>query len=51
MIKTDSTTLTRRDVLATGAAAGAMSLAGVRPARADVDWTRFAGTTLEANLI
>ena len=51
MVNTDSKTLTRRDVLATGAAAGAMSVAGIRPARADVDWKRFAGTTLEANLI
>src|SRR3954464_4507417 len=51
MVKTDWRTLTRRDVLATGAAAGAMSAAGIRPARAAVDWKRFAGTTLEANLI
>ena len=50
MVKTDSRTLTRRDVLAAGAAAGAMSVAGLRPAQA-VDWKRFAGTTLEANLI
>jgi multiple sugar transport system substrate-binding protein len=51
MVKSDARTLTRRDVLAAGAAAGAMSAAGIRPAWAAVDWKRFAGTTLEANLI
>jgi multiple sugar transport system substrate-binding protein len=50
MAKPHSGTPTRRDVLATGAAAAA-SIAGIRPARAAVDWKRFAGTTLEANLI
>jgi multiple sugar transport system substrate-binding protein len=40
----------RRAVLATGAAAGALSLFGTGRASA-VEWKRFAGTTLEVNLI
>ncbi|WP_298954785.1 sugar ABC transporter substrate-binding protein [uncultured Methylobacterium sp.] len=41
----------RRHLLATGAAAGALGLAGLRPAAAAVDWKKHAGTTLEVNLI
>jgi multiple sugar transport system substrate-binding protein len=41
---------TRRSVLAGAAAAGAFGLSGL-PARADVNWKKYAGTKLEANLI
>jgi multiple sugar transport system substrate-binding protein len=40
----------RRRFLATSAAAGATGLAGVRPAQAEVNWKKFAGTTLNVNL-
>jgi multiple sugar transport system substrate-binding protein len=42
---------TRRSFLAGSAALGAAGLIGVRPASAAVDWKRFAGTTLEVNLV
>ena len=41
---------TRRSVLAGAAAAGAFGLSGL-PARAEVNWKKYAGTKLEANLI
>ncbi|MET0743841.1 MAG: extracellular solute-binding protein [Microvirga sp.] len=44
------TNLTRRNFLATTAAAGGLGLVGVRPAWADVNWKKFAGTTLDVNL-
>lgn len=43
--------LTRRHFLAASAAATGLGLTGVRPAWADVAWRKFAGTTLEVNLI
>ncbi|MDL2398771.1 ABC transporter substrate-binding protein [Rhizobium mayense] len=42
---------TRRHFMAGTAAVGAASLLGIRTASASVDWKRFAGTTLEVNLI
>lgn len=42
---------TRRGFMAGTAALGATSLLGVRTASAAVDWKRFAGTTLEVNLV
>jgi multiple sugar transport system substrate-binding protein len=44
---------TRRSVLAAGSAAAALGATGLRPAFADngVNWKKYAGTTLEANLI
>lgn len=42
---------TRRGFLAGTAAFGASSMLGVRLASAAVDWKRFAGTTLEVNLV
>ncbi|MEK1891303.1 MAG: sugar ABC transporter substrate-binding protein, partial [Phyllobacterium sp.] len=42
---------TRRQFLAGSAALGAASITGLKPAFANVDWKRFAGTTLEVNLI
>src|SRR6478735_6527790 len=42
---------TRRGFLAGTAALGASSMLGVRSASAAVDWKRFAGTTLEVNLV
>ncbi|OWV94132.1 sugar ABC transporter substrate-binding protein [Rhizobium sp. R693] len=42
---------TRRGFLAGTAALGASGLLGVRSASAAVDWKRFAGTTLEVNLV
>jgi multiple sugar transport system substrate-binding protein len=42
--------ISRRSVLSGSAAAGALSLTGL-PAYADVQWKKYAGTTLEANLI
>ncbi|GES49705.1 ABC transporter substrate-binding protein [Rhizobium sp. NBRC 114257] len=42
---------TRRGFMAGTAAFGAASLLGVRTASAAVDWKRFAGTTLEVNLV
>ncbi|TWB57616.1 carbohydrate ABC transporter substrate-binding protein (CUT1 family) [Rhizobium sp. ERR 922] len=42
---------TRRGFMAGTAALGAASLLGVRTASAAVDWKRFAGTTLEVNLV
>src|SRR6266436_4032106 len=41
--------ISRRAVLAGTAAAGALSLTGF-PARAEVQWKKYAGTTLEVNL-
>jgi multiple sugar transport system substrate-binding protein len=38
-------------VVALGAAAAGLGLVGQRPAKAEVNWRRFAGTTLEVNLI
>ncbi|MDR3435763.1 sugar ABC transporter substrate-binding protein [Telmatospirillum sp.] len=43
--------LTRRQFLAASAAATGLGIAGVRPAFADVNWRKFAGTTIEVNLI
>ena len=43
--------LSRRQFLATSAAATGLGLTGARPAFADVNWSKFAGTTLEVNLI
>ena len=42
---------TRRRFLAGTAALGGLGLAGVRPAFAEVDWRKFAGTKIEVNLI
>jgi len=42
--------MTRRALLAGSTAAGALSLSGL-PALSDVQWKKYAGTTLEANLI
>ncbi|MFP3543826.1 sugar ABC transporter substrate-binding protein [Rhizobium sp. SIMBA_035] len=42
---------TRRSFLAGSAAIGAAGILGVKPASAAVDWKRFAGTTLEVNLV
>jgi multiple sugar transport system substrate-binding protein len=42
---------TRRQFLAGSAAMGAAGLTGVRPAYAAVDWKKYAGTTIEVNLI
>jgi multiple sugar transport system substrate-binding protein len=44
---------TRRNVLAGGTAAAGLGLSGVRPSFADtgVNWKKFAGTTLDVNLI
>ncbi|GLS19143.1 ABC transporter substrate-binding protein [Labrys miyagiensis] len=42
---------TRRQFLAASAAMGAAGLAGIRPAFAAVDWKKYAGTTLEVNLV
>ena len=42
---------TRRQFLAGTAAAGIAGLGGIRPAFAAVDWKKYAGTTLEVNLI
>lgn len=42
---------TRRSFLAGSAAVGAVGILGVKPASAAVDWKRFAGTTLEVNLV
>ncbi len=42
---------TRRSFLAGSAAIGAAGLLGARSASAAVDWKRFAGTTLEVNLV
>ena len=42
---------TRRRFLAGSAALGGLGLAGVRPAFADVNWRKFAGTKIEVNLI
>ncbi|MDR6666116.1 sugar ABC transporter substrate-binding protein [Rhizobium sp. 1399] len=42
---------TRRNFLAGTAAIGAAGLLGIKPASAAVDWKRFAGTTLEVNLV
>ncbi len=44
-------TPTRRNFLAGSAALGAAGLVGARPASAAVDWKKFAGTTLEVNLV
>jgi multiple sugar transport system substrate-binding protein len=42
---------TRRTFLTAAAALGGAAALGIRPASAAVDWKRFAGTTLEVNLI
>ncbi|KKX33361.1 sugar ABC transporter substrate-binding protein [Rhizobium sp. LC145] len=42
---------TRRQFLAASAAIGGTALIGGRPASAAVDWKRFAGTTLDVNLV
>jgi len=42
---------TRRNFLAGASAVGIGGLLGARPASAAVDWKRFAGTTLEVNLV
>ena len=42
---------TRRRFLAGSAALGGLGLAGVRPAFAEVNWRKFAGTKIEVNLI
>src|ERR1700738_2370651 len=44
------TLVSRRAVLAGTAAAGALGLSGL-PARAEPQWKKYAGTTIEANLI
>jgi multiple sugar transport system substrate-binding protein len=43
--------VSRRTVLAGSAAAGLFGLTGSRSYAADVQWKKYAGTTLEANLI
>jgi multiple sugar transport system substrate-binding protein len=42
--------ISRRAVLAGSAAAGALALTGT-PARSEVNWKKYAGTKLEANLV
>ena len=42
---------TRRRFLAGSAALGGLGLAGIRPAFAEVNWRKFAGTKIEVNLI
>ena len=42
---------TRRSFLAASAALGGAAMLGGRPASAAVDWTRFAGKTLNVNLV
>ena len=42
--------ISRRAVLAGSAAAGALALTGT-PARSEINWTKYAGTKLEANLV
>jgi len=42
---------TRRQFLSGSAAVGMAGLAGIRPAFAAVDWKKYAGTTLEVNLV
>jgi multiple sugar transport system substrate-binding protein len=42
---------TRRQFLAGSAALSAASITGMKPAFANVDWKKYAGTTLEVNLI
>src|SRR6195256_6657571 len=44
------TLVSRRAFLAGAAAAGAFGLSGL-PSRAEVNWKKYAGTTLEANLV
>jgi multiple sugar transport system substrate-binding protein len=41
----------RRGFLAGTAALGAAGFAGLRPAHAEINWKKFAGTTLEVNLV
>src|ERR1700709_990789 len=43
--------ISRRSVLAGTAAAGLYGLTGPRAYAADVNWKKYAGTTLEANLV
>src|SRR6201991_3107008 len=43
--------VSRRTVLAGTSAAGVFGLAGSRSYAADVEWKKYAGTTIEANLI
>ena len=45
-----NTSISRRSLLAGTAAAGALSLSGF-PARADVNWKKYAGTSIEAFLV
>jgi multiple sugar transport system substrate-binding protein len=51
MSKRAWTGLTRRNVLASSAAAAALGLSGTRPAFANVDWKKFAGSKIEVNLV
>ncbi len=44
-------TPTRRKFLAGAAGLGAAGALGIRPAFANVDWKKFAGTTLDVNLV
>ncbi|CAM5766671.1 ABC transporter substrate-binding protein [Labrys miyagiensis] len=50
-MSTDLWKPTRRQFLAGSAAMGAAGLAGIGPAFAAVDWKKYAGTTIEVNLI
>src|ERR1700753_16229 len=43
--------ISRRAVRAASAAAGPLALAGAPPAFADIQWKKYAGTKLEANLV
>lgn len=43
--------LTRRDLLIGTAAAGTLGFGAIAPARADVNWKKFAGTEIGVNLI
>lgn len=51
MFDSDMFKLSRRQVLASGAAAGALGLAGIKPAFAEVNWRKYAGTKIEVNLV
>lgn len=51
MTNFENFSLSRRHFLAASAAATGLGLTGIRPAMAEVNWRKFAGTTIEVNLI
>ena len=46
-----NTTVSRRTMLAGSAATGALGLSGLPAYAAELDWKKYAGTTIEVNLI